>query len=144
MRSPVLSRYYIQVPLTDRVEDWSDAAFWDELRRRLPHEAAETLVTGPRSRNPSRRLQLRREPMRWGRLFLCGDAAHIVPPTGAKGLNLAVSDVHYLFEALRGLLRGRRGGPGGYSNRALAEDLAGDPVQLVDDPPHGPLARPAD
>lgn len=94
MRNPMLSRYYIQVPLTDRVEDWSDAAFWAELRRRLPHRVAEGMVTGPsieKSIAPLRSFVA--EPMQWGRLFLCGDAAHIVPPTGAKGLNLAASDV---------------------------------------------------
>lgn len=101
MRNPKLSRYYIQVPLTDRVEDWSDEAFWDELRRRLPQEVADRLVTGPsieKSIAPLRSFVT--EPMQWGRLFLCGDAAHIVPPTGAKGLNLAASDVHYLSHAL--------------------------------------------
>lgn len=102
MRSPSLSRYYLQVPLSDRVEDWSDQAFWDELRQRLPASVAETLETGPsieKSIAPLRSFVS--EPMRWGRLFLVGDAAHIVPPTGAKGLNLAASDVHYLFEALQ-------------------------------------------
>lgn len=101
MRNPTLSRYYIQVPLTDRVEDWSDEAFWDELRKRLPPEVADRLVTGPsieKSIAPLRSFVT--EPMQWGRLFLCGDAAHIVPPTGAKGLNLAASDVHYLSGAL--------------------------------------------
>jgi p-hydroxybenzoate 3-monooxygenase len=101
MRNPMLSRYYLQVPLTDRVEDWSDDAFWDELRRRLPAEVARTLVTGPsieKSIAPLRSFVS--EPMQWGRLFLCGDAAHIVPPTGAKGLNLAASDVFYLSRAL--------------------------------------------
>lgn len=101
MRNPMLSRYYIQVPLTDRVEDWSDEAFWDELRRRLPAEVAEGMVTGPsveKSIAPLRSFVC--EPMQWGRLFLCGDAAHIVPPTGAKGLNLAASDVFYLSRAL--------------------------------------------
>lgn len=102
LRNPMLSRYYIQVPLTDSVEQWSDDAFWDEFRRRLPPDVAETLKTGPsieKSIAPLRSFVS--EPMRWGRLFLCGDAAHIVPPTGAKGLNLAASDVHYLFQALR-------------------------------------------
>jgi p-hydroxybenzoate 3-monooxygenase len=101
MRNPMLSRYYIQVPLTDRVEDWSDDAFWNELRSRLPQEVADKLVTGPsieKSIAPLRSFVT--EPMQWGRLFLCGDAAHIVPPTGAKGLNLAASDVHYLSQAL--------------------------------------------
>ncbi|MFC2970127.1 4-hydroxybenzoate 3-monooxygenase [Acidimangrovimonas pyrenivorans] len=101
MRNANLSRYYLQVPLEDTVEKWTDDAFWDELRRRIPHDAAETLVTGPsieKSIAPLRSFVA--EPMRWGKLFLAGDAAHIVPPTGAKGLNLAVSDVHYLSEAL--------------------------------------------
>ena len=101
MRNPRLSRYYLQVPLQDSVEQWSDRAFWDELRRRIPHAAAESLVTGEsieKSIAPLRSYVA--EPMRWGRLFLCGDAAHIVPPTGAKGLNLAASDVYYLSRAL--------------------------------------------
>jgi p-hydroxybenzoate 3-monooxygenase len=101
MRNPQLSRYYLQVPLQDSVEQWPDALFWEELRRRLPAFAAETLVTGDsveKSIAPLRSFVA--EPMRWGRLFLCGDAAHIVPPTGAKGLNLAASDVYYLSRAL--------------------------------------------
>jgi p-hydroxybenzoate 3-monooxygenase len=101
MRSPTRSRYYVQCSLDDQVENWSDEAFWDELRRRLPPAAAETLVTGPRlemSIAPLRSFVV--EPLRFGRLFLAGDAAHIVPPTGAKGLNLAVSDVFYLAQAL--------------------------------------------
>jgi p-hydroxybenzoate 3-monooxygenase len=102
MRNPQLSRYYLQVPLEDSLEKWSDQAFWDELRRRIPAAAAESLVTGAsieKSIAPLRSFVA--EPMRWGRLFLCGDAAHIVPPTGAKGLNLAASDVYYLSRALR-------------------------------------------
>ncbi len=101
MRSRTRSRYYLQCPLDDRVEAWSDDAFWDELRRRLPSETAEALVTGPsieKSIAPLRSFVA--EPMRFGRLFLAGDAAHIVPPTGAKGLNLAVSDVAILARAL--------------------------------------------
>jgi p-hydroxybenzoate 3-monooxygenase len=101
-RSNTRSRYYVQVPLDAKVEDWSDDAFWDELRRRLPAETAEALVTGPsieKSIAPLRSFVA--EPLRYGRLFLVGDAGHIVPPTGAKGLNLASSDVHYLFEGLR-------------------------------------------
>lgn len=101
LRNENLSRYYVQCPLTDTVEGWSDDAFWDELRRRLPQSIAEKIVTGPsieKSIAPLRSFVS--EPMRWGRLFLCGDAAHIVPPTGAKGLNTAASDVHYLSEAL--------------------------------------------
>jgi len=101
MRSPTRSRYYIQCDLNDRVERWTDEMFWDELRRRLPEEAAERLVTGPRlemSIAPLRSFTT--EPLRHGRLFLAGDAGHIVPPTGAKGLNLAVSDAYYLATAL--------------------------------------------
>lgn len=122
MRSETLSRYYIQVPLTDRVEDWSDAAFWTELRRRLPSETARNIVTGPsieKSIAPLRSFVS--EPLRWGRLFLVGDAAHIVPPTGAKGLNLAASDVFYLGEALiEALRRGNDTGLDAYSDRALS------------------------
>jgi p-hydroxybenzoate 3-monooxygenase len=100
-RSLELSRYYIQVPLQDQVSDWSDDAFWDELRRRLPAEVADTVKTGPsveKSIAPLRSFVT--EPMRFGRLFLAGDAAHIVPPTGAKGLNLAASDVGYLASGI--------------------------------------------
>ncbi len=122
MRSKTLSRYYIQVPLTDRVEDWSDEAFWDELRRRLPAEVADAMQTGPsieKSIAPLRSFVT--EPMRWGQLFLVGDAAHIVPPTGAKGLNLAASDVNYLYEGLRAAyLDGDQSGLEQYSEKALA------------------------
>ena len=100
MRSMTRSRYYIQCSLDDRVDNWSDDAFWNELRRRLDPRAAETLVTGPsieKSIAPLRSFVA--EPMRFGHLFLAGDAAHIVPPTGAKGLNLAASDVRYLSRA---------------------------------------------
>lgn len=102
MRNENLSRYYVQAPVDDPLGKWTDAAFWDELKRRIPEEAADSLVTGPsieKSIAPLRSYVA--EPLRWGRLFLCGDAAHIVPPTGAKGLNLAASDVHYLYHALR-------------------------------------------
>lgn len=101
MRSHTRSRYYLQVPLTDQVEAWSDDAFWHELRLRLPEPYASTLVTGPsfeKSIAPLRSFVV--EPLRFGSLFLVGDAGHIVPPTGAKGLNLAASDVHYLSTAL--------------------------------------------
>jgi len=101
-RSLTRSRYYLQCSLDDQVGQWSDDAFWEELRRRLPEDAAEALVTGPsieKSIAPLRSFVA--EPMRHGRLFLAGDAAHIVPPTGAKGLNLAASDIHYLFHALK-------------------------------------------
>jgi p-hydroxybenzoate 3-monooxygenase len=100
-RSHTRSRYYLQVPLTDQVEQWSDEAFWDELRRRLDPQAAQQLQTGPsieKSIAPLRSFVT--EPMRFGRMFLAGDAAHIVPPTGAKGLNLAATDVKYLSQAL--------------------------------------------
>jgi len=100
-RSKTRSRYYLQVPLTDKVEDWSDDAFWDELRNRLDPEARANLVTGPsieKSIAPLRSFVT--EPMRFGRMFLAGDAGHIVPPTGAKGLNLAATDVKYLSTAL--------------------------------------------
>ncbi|MES2958726.1 MAG: 4-hydroxybenzoate 3-monooxygenase [Pseudomonadota bacterium] len=101
MRSPTRTRYYVQCSLHDQVEQWSDNAFWDELRRRLDPAAAAALVTGPsieKSIAPLRSFVA--EPMRFGRLFLAGDAAHIVPPTGAKGLNLAASDVRTLARAL--------------------------------------------
>lgn len=100
MRSHTRSRYYVQCDLDDKVENWTDDAFWDELRRRLPPHAAEKLITGPRlemSIAPLRSFVA--EPMRFGNMFLAGDAAHIVPPTGAKGLNLAASDVFYLSRA---------------------------------------------
>ncbi|MDX1742293.1 MAG: 4-hydroxybenzoate 3-monooxygenase [Ruegeria sp.] len=101
MRNQSLSRYYIQCSLSDTPEDWTDTAFWAELKRRIPEQFAETLITGPsieKSIAPLRSFVT--EPMRWGRLFLCGDAAHIVPPTGAKGLNTAASDIHYLYNGL--------------------------------------------
>lgn len=101
MRSLTRSRYYVQCPIDDKVEAWSDDRFWDELRRRLDPAMAEAMVTGPsieKSIAPLRSFVA--EPMRFGRLFLAGDAAHIVPPTGAKGLNLAASDVKYLSSAL--------------------------------------------
>ena len=101
MRSMTRSRYYVQCPIDDKVEDWSDDRFWDELRLRLDRSAAETLVTGPSIEKGIAPLRsFVAEPMRFGRLFLAGDAAHIVPPTGAKGLNLASADVGYLARAL--------------------------------------------
>lgn len=102
MRNNNLSRYYIQTSLDDRVESWDDKRFWEELKRRLPIEASESIITGPsieKSIAPLRSFVC--EPMNWNNLFLVGDAAHIVPPTGAKGLNLAVSDVYYLFNGLK-------------------------------------------
>ena len=100
-RSATRSRYYLQVPVQEKVEDWSDQRFWDELKTRLPKALAERLITGPsieKSIAPLRSFVV--EPMQFGRLFLVGDAAHIVPPTGAKGLNLAASDVSTLFNIL--------------------------------------------
>jgi p-hydroxybenzoate 3-monooxygenase len=122
MRSPTRSRYYVQCSLDDKTAEWSDARFWDELVLRLPAEAAARLETGPSIEKSIAALRsFVAEPLRYGRLFLAGDAAHIVPPTGAKGLNLAASDVHYLADALE---RYYRGGDetalAEYSERALA------------------------
>jgi len=106
MRSRTRSRYYLQVPLTEKVEDWSDERFWEELRKRLPEEHAARLVTGPsleKSIAPLRSFVV--EPMQYGRLMLVGDAAHIVPPTGAKGLNLAASDVYVAWKILAKIAR---------------------------------------
>ena len=122
LRSPTLSRYYIQVPLTDSVDDWSDEAFFDELRRRLPEDVAAAMVTGTsieKSIAPLRSFVV--EPMRFGNLFLAGDAAHIVPPTGARGLNSAASDIYYLYHALLDHYTIRDdSGLDSYSRRALA------------------------
>jgi len=122
MRSRTRSRYYVQCPLDDTPDMWSDDRFWDEIRARLPEETAEVMKTGPsfeKSIAPLRSFVA--EPMRFGRLFLVGDAAHIVPPTGAKGLNTAASDVHYLFEGLRDQYADKsKAGLDGYSARALA------------------------
>ena len=101
LRTPMLSRYYLQVPLEDSIEDWPDDRFWEELKKRYPAKFGDQMVEGPsveKSIAPIRSYVV--EPMRHGRLFLAGDAAHIVPPTGAKGLNLAVSDVYYLSNGL--------------------------------------------
>ena len=121
MRSNTRSRYYLQVPLTDKVENWSDDAFWAELRNRLDPEARENLTTGPsleKSIAPLRSFVA--EPMRFGTLFLAGDAAHIVPPTGAKGLNLAASDVGYLWNAFADFYNDKsRAGIDTYSDRCL-------------------------
>jgi p-hydroxybenzoate 3-monooxygenase len=121
MRSMHRSRYYVQCSLDEHVDNWSDDKFWDELKRRLDQEAADTLVTGPsieKSIAPLRSFVA--EPMRFGRLFLAGDAAHIVPPTGAKGLNLAASDAHYLAQALREFYHEKSAaGIDGYSALAL-------------------------
>ena len=120
MRSHTRSRYYVQVPLTEKVEDWSDEKFWAELRKRLDPQANGRLVTGPsieKSIAPLRSFVA--EPMRFGRMFLAGDAAHIVPPTGAKGLNLAATDVRYLSRALIEFYRGSEAGIDHYSARCL-------------------------
>jgi p-hydroxybenzoate 3-monooxygenase len=122
LRSSTLSRYYVQVPLTDSVDDWPDDRFFDELKRRLPADVASALVTGPsieKSIAPLRSFVA--EPMRYGNLFLAGDAAHIVPPTGARGLNTAGSDIHYLFQSLVDHYTRRDDrGLDSYSQRALA------------------------
>jgi p-hydroxybenzoate 3-monooxygenase len=122
MRSKHRSRYYVQCPLDDHIDQWPDDKFWDELKRRLDQKAADNLVTGPsieKSIAPLRSFVA--EPMRFGRMFLAGDAAHIVPPTGAKGLNLAASDVHYLSQAVREYYDEKSSaGIDGYSERALA------------------------
>ncbi|GAK69773.1 4-hydroxybenzoate 3-monooxygenase [Agrobacterium rubi] len=122
MRSETRSRYYIQCSLDEKVESWSDDRFWDEIRLRLPSEHAQSMVTGPsfeKSIAPLRSFVA--EPMRFGRMFLAGDAAHIVPPTGAKGLNLAASDVYYLSHALTEYYKDHsEAGIEGYSGRALS------------------------
>jgi len=122
LRSSTLSRYYIQVPLTDAVDDWSDERFFDELKRRLPDDVAASMITGPsieKSIAPLRSFVA--EPMRHGNLFLAGDAAHIVPPTGARGLNSAASDIYYLYHALLDHYEKRDDtGLESYSRRALA------------------------
>jgi p-hydroxybenzoate 3-monooxygenase len=122
MRSLTRSRYYVQVASDERVEDWPDERLWDELAVRLGPKAAASMTRGPaleKSIAPLRSFVA--EPMRWGRLFLAGDAAHIVPPTGAKGLNLAASDVGYLAQALSDFYRTTSAtGLDGYSARALA------------------------
>jgi p-hydroxybenzoate 3-monooxygenase len=122
MRSMHRSRYYLQCPLDDHIDQWPDDRFWDELKRRLDREAVDHLITGPsieKSIAPLRSFVA--EPMRFGRMFLAGDAAHIVPPTGAKGLNLAASDVHYLSQALREFYDEKSpAGLDAYSAKALA------------------------
>lgn len=122
MRNEHLSRYYVQGSAEDHIEDWPDARFWETLESRLPDGVSEQLVTGPSIEKlvtPLRSWVA--EPMSFGRLFLAGDAAHIVPPTGAKGLNLAISDVAYLSEALVEHYRGQStAGLEGYSARALS------------------------
>lgn len=122
LRSPTRSRYYIQCRADDSVDNWSDDAFWNEFRRRLPAETADEVVVGPsleKSIAPLRSFVV--EPIRFGRMFLAGDAAHIVPPTGAKGLNLAISDVHYLHRAIAEYYgEGSSAGLDAYSTKALS------------------------
>ncbi len=122
MRSMTRSRYYLQVSADEDVDDWSDDRFWSELRRRIPADAAANLKTGPsleKSVAPLRSFVA--EPLRYGRLFLAGDSAHIVPPTGAKGLNLAVADVRFLTDALIAFYKsGQTDLLDGYSDRCLA------------------------
>ncbi len=122
MRHSMLSRYYVQCAIDDGIDDWPDERFWGELRGRLPGEVATRLVTGAsieKSLTPLRSYVA--EPLRYGRLYLAGDAGHVVPPTGAKGLNLAVSDVCYLAEAVSDAVHGRSStGLDEYSDRALA------------------------
>jgi p-hydroxybenzoate 3-monooxygenase len=122
MRSKTRSRHYVQVASSEKVQDWSDQRFWDELKLRIPEEYASTLKTGPSIEKSI--AQLRSfvcEPMRFGNLFLAGDAAHIVPPTGAKGLNLAASDIYYLSNGLIDFYgKGDSAGLDGYSAKALA------------------------
>ena len=144
MRSTHRSRYYVQCPLDDHIDQWPDDRFWDELKRRLDQKAADELVTGPsieKSIAPLRSFVA--EPMRFGRMFLAGDASHIVPPTGAKGLNLAASDVHYLSQGVTRILRrevlGRHRRLFGKSAGAGVE---GGAVLLVDDLDAAQISRP--
>ncbi len=119
-RNPMLSRYYVQCSLDDTVDQWSDDRFWTELLDRLPKSQADLVVTGPsieKSIAPLRSQVI--EPMQYGNLFLAGDAAHIVPPTGAKGLNLAIADVHYLTEAFVARYAGEPAKLAAYSETAL-------------------------
>lgn len=122
MRSDTVSRNYVQCPVTDTPEDWSDDRFWSEFKRRLPDAISDQLETGPSSQKMIAPLRaFISEPMRYGRLFLAGDAAHIVPPTGAKGLNLAASDIYYLSNALIDFYKsGSETGLENYSQRALS------------------------
>ena len=130
MRSRTRSRLYVQCRLDDLIEDWSDERFWDELKLRLDRDAAAALVTGPsieKSIAPVRSFVA--EPMRFGQLFLAGDAAHIVPPTGAKGLNLAASDAHYLSQALFEFYDAKSAAAlDTYSDKALARVWQTSPV----------------
>ena len=121
MRNKNLSRYYIQAPIQDKLTDWSDERFWKELRKKLPFDLSSSLIIGPsieKSIAPLRSFVA--EPMKFGSLFLVGDAAHIVPPTGAKGLNLAFSDVYYLYKSLKNYYNGNnKNAINDYSDLAL-------------------------
>ena len=149
MRSETRSRYYIDVPLTEKIEDWSDDRIWDELAIRLGPDAAANITRGPaieKSIAPVRSFVF--APMRHGSLLLCGDAAHIVPPTGAKGLNLAASDVIYAERALTGFFKGNDADAiAGYSAKALArvwksERFSWSLTMLMHRfPDHGPFER---
>ena len=127
-RSKTRSRYYLQVPLTDKVEEWSDDTFWQELRLRLDAEGRDKLITGPsieKSIAPLRSFIT--EPLRFGRMFLAGDAGHIVPPTGAKGLNLAATDVKYLSSAIIEYYQDKtEAGIDSYSERCLKRIWKGE------------------
>ena len=143
MRSTHRSRYYVQCRLDDHIEQWPDERFWDELKRRLDQKAVDKLVTGPsieKSIAPLRSFVA--EPMRFGRMFLAGDAAHIVPPTGAKGLNLAASDVHYLSQRVARILRREilRRHRSLFRNGAGA-GLEGGALLVVDDLDAAPISR---
>ena len=143
MRSPTRSRYYLQCSLAEDLDSWPDERFWEELKPRLDDEARDRLVTGPsieKSIAPLRSFVA--EPMRFGRLFLAGDAAHIVPPTGAKGLNLAASDVRYLSRALIEHYEEKSdAGLEHYSARALASGMEGGALFVVDDHDAAPNVR---
>jgi p-hydroxybenzoate 3-monooxygenase len=127
-RSLTRSRYYLQVPLTDKVEEWTDAAFWQELRLRLDQEGRDKLITGPSIEKGIAPLRsFITEPMRFGRMFLAGDAGHIVPPTGAKGLNLAATDVKYLSSAIIEFYQDKtEAGIDSYSERCLKRIWKGE------------------
>ena len=143
-RGPAMARYYVQCPLDTDLEDWPDERFWEELKARYPAALADAIVTGPsieKSIAPLRSFVS--EPMSWGRLFLAGDAAHIVPPTGAKGLNLAISDVFYLSRALAAHYRdGDDAHLAAYSETVPAPRVGRRPLLVVADRAPAPLPGP--
>ena len=143
-RNAMLSRYYVQCPLEESLDDWPDDRFWSELLARVPPVEGERIVTGPsieKSITPLRSYVV--EPLRWGRLFLAGDAAHIVPPTGAKGLNVAISDVHYLSQALASHYGGDGGPLVSYSDTALRRVWGAVRFSWwLTDAPDAPVPRP--